>query len=77
MDFDLIEVKGIKILGIANREDFFCRNFDLFPHLGKEVIDKYKGKVDILVTHYPPYGILDRISLKNKGGSKGLLKFVK
>lgn len=45
--------------------------------MGKSIIDQYGGKVDILVTHYPPYGILDRISLKNKGGSKGLLNFVK
>lgn len=52
-------------------------NFDFIPHLGKEIIEKYRGKVDVLVTHWPPYGILDRINRRDKGGSKGILKFVK
>lgn len=33
--------------------------------------------MDILITHWPPFGILDQISHKEKGGSKGLLEFVR
>jgi Icc-related predicted phosphoesterase len=33
--------------------------------------------VDVLITHWPPFGILDQISHKEKGGSKGLLEFVR
>lgn len=51
--------------------------FDFIPHLGAEVIEKYQGKVDVLVTHWPPLGVLDQINKKEQGGSKGLLKFVK
>lgn len=51
--------------------------FDWIPHLGKEIIDQYKEKVDILVTHWPPYGILDTVFKRDRGGSKGILKFVR
>lgn len=31
-------------------------------------------KIDVLVTHYPPYGILDKWGTNNRGGSQKLLK---
>jgi Icc-related predicted phosphoesterase len=77
LDFDLITIKGISILGINRWPEYFDIYFDFIPHLGKGVIEQYKGKVDILVTHWPPYGILDKVFKRERGGSKGVLKFVK
>lgn len=33
-------------------------------------------KIDVLVTHGPPFGILDKTINKVNAGCKGLLKFV-
>ena len=60
----MVSINGINILGIAKRPSYFDWNFDFMPHGGKQLIEKYKGKVDIMITHWPPYGILDEISKK-------------
>ena len=54
-DFEIIEMEGYYFLLVGNN---FPLNFD-------QIALKYTKKIDpkklILITHYPPYGILDRL----------------
>ena len=73
----MVEIDGLNILGINKGPEYFDWKFSFAKAYGEPIIEKYKGKVDILVTHWPPFGILDQVRKKENGGSKGLLEFVK
>ena len=67
---------GLKILTVPKGPEYFDWNFDYMPEQGKAALDFSKGEVDVLITHYPPYGILDEAYPKDHTGSKGLLNLV-
>jgi len=94
--YKVINFKGLKIAGLPFFRDmdwikrFKSRNKDLISYAKKEepVAKKFLknlDKVDILLTHVPPYGVLDKVSFEKApehwkgkhGGSKDLLKYIK
>jgi Icc-related predicted phosphoesterase len=60
----MIDVDGIAILGINKGPEYFDWKFSFAKAEGEQIIEKYKEKVDILITHWPPFGILDEINKK-------------
>lgn len=46
------------------------------PQQGEELWKSIPENIDVLITHGPPYGILDKTYDKVNAGCKGLLKFV-
>ncbi len=62
------EFEGLKIYGSPWTPEFMCWNF--MKKRGqelKEVWDKIPMDTDILITHGPPYGILDKVTLSSRG----------
>lgn len=65
MDGDYFEMDGVVFYGATYSDNFGV----------KEIIkNSFYPKIDVLITHYPPYGILDKWGHFNRGGSKKLLK---
>ena len=64
LDFERVEIDGLAVLGISKGPEFFDWKFSFAKKEGEAMIEEHKGKVDILVTHWPPYGILDEVSKK-------------
>jgi Icc-related predicted phosphoesterase len=70
------EIEGIRIFGSPYTPKF-VGSFQLEDEAeATQLWDQVKGPVDILVTHGPPYGILDRTSRGSQVGDKMLLKLV-
>lgn len=72
----MVEINGLKIYGTADQPWFHNWAFNRSPEQLTESYFKIP-EVDILVTHTPPYGILDRVRDYDKYhrvGSKELLK---
>jgi Icc-related predicted phosphoesterase len=71
---DAVEIEGIKIFGSAKTPPFMRWAF-MFQ---EEMLDYYFGYIpygtDIIVTHCPPYGILDLTMDGEHVGSRALLK---
>ena len=74
----LITIEGINFFGYSYTLPFnnwaFAKNENLQEYYFKTIAPE---KVDILVTHGPPYGILDGGYEENNLGSKALLEYVK
>lgn len=68
----MVEVEGLKIFG-SPYTTRFAGAFQL--DIDKEFWKNLPDGIDILVTHQPPYGILDKV-LDENTGSKGLLERV-
>lgn len=54
----------MSILGINKGPEYFDWKFSFAKSEGEPIIEQYRNKVDVLITHWPPYGILDKISHK-------------
>lgn len=73
-----IEIEGYKIYGSPWSPIFFDWAFNLAR--GKEILEKWKkipSDTDILITHGPPYKILDKTASGENVGCVDLLKEVK
>ena len=66
LDHSGIEIEGIPIFGIGHPLRWSLKNWETIPM-----------NTQILMTHLPPYSILDRPPLSPSTGDKGLLKKVK
>ena len=72
LDFSTIEIEGIKVCGIP----FFVeRPVNKVPPAGLNAI--IEKEIDILVSHQPPYGILDYSEHYGHFGSHSLLEKVR
>ena len=67
LDSRVVDVEGLKIAGISG--------LDVGGSL-EELRSKYSGDLDILVTHQPPYGALDRTFIGIRAGSREIRKYV-
>ncbi len=70
-DFGIVELNGYHFFLVGNNFPF---NFDQAALMATE---KIKAKKLILVTHYPPYGILDRLWSGRHVGYPEFEKFIK
>lgn len=76
------EFEGLKIWGSPWTPPFCNWHFMLPPEEIKEKWDLIPGDTDILITHGPPYGVLDKVDISSKGdkfkhaGCKELMKQV-
>lgn len=74
---ETIEIDGYKIFGSPNTAELPGWAFGDWEKNMSKYYDKIPDDVDILVTHTPPYGILDLSSSGNRYGSKTLLERLK
>lgn len=72
-----IEVEGLKIFGSQYVSSDIMMGFTYPPEEGEKVWSNLPEKVDILITHCPPFGIHD-VSIHNNAstGCKALLRAV-
>ncbi|HWJ28068.1 MAG TPA: metallophosphatase domain-containing protein [Flavisolibacter sp.] len=73
-----ITIEGMRIWGSPVTPWYFDWAFNC--HRGKEIAKHWKlipQDTDLLITHGPPYGILDKIGMANHIGCEELLKKVK
>lgn len=80
---DEVIINGTKFFGsphslLFDRINPRCKAFSLTEEGIKKKVEKWPDQVDILITHSPPYGILDTIApdFKIHGGSKSILEYV-
>lgn len=71
-----IKINGIKFYGSPWQLPFMDWAFNLPESELCRKFDRIPGDVDVLITHSPPYGILDSIPSKKNLGSKSLLERV-
>lgn len=72
-----IEIAGLKFYGSPWQPRFYDWAFNL--NRGREIAEKWEmipSGVDILITHGPPYGILDRTAYGDNAGCEELMKKV-
>lgn len=55
----MVEVEGVRIWGSPYQPMFFDCAFGREDHERTEIWGKVNDKMDILVTHCPPYGVMD------------------
>lgn len=72
----LIQVEGFKIYGSPWTPTFLNWAFMLPEEELKLIFSRIPKKVDILVTHSPPAGILDAVTLERSVGSEALYEAV-
>ncbi len=59
LEHEAIEIEGVKIFG-SPYTPYFVGNAFQYRHWNEKVIwDAIPPKIDLLVTHCPPFGILD------------------
>lgn len=72
------EIDGIKFWGSPWTPWFFDWAFNIPPGKESEYWEKIPDKIDVLITHGPPYNILDYVPRDKKHvGCKALLKRIK
>lgn len=71
----MVEVEGIKIFGSPFTRKHGGSAFQ-YDKKFDEMVWSEIPKVDVLLTHGPPYGILDKINAGNNVGSEALRKRV-
>jgi len=68
-----VEVEGVKIFASPYIESSYVQGFNISSAEAEKVWSVMPKNVDILVTHQPPFGVLDTIKYGNKNvGSKHL-----
>lgn len=72
-----IEIGNIKFYGSPWQLPFMNWAFNLPEDGLRKNFERIPENVDVLITHSPPYGILDSVKGKNHLGSKSLLERVK
>lgn len=72
LEHESVEVEGIKIFGSPYTLEYCQTAFQYKPNLDEVIWSKIPKDVDILVTHCPPYGILDKSNNGKFGGSNAL-----
>ena len=73
-----VEIEGLKIWGSPWQPEFYNWAFNL-PRNGPELLEKWRmvpGDCDILLTHGPPFGILDVLSDGKRVGCEVLYEEV-
>lgn len=78
LEDEMIEIEGIKIWGSPITPKFLRYAFN--RKRGEEILaywQKIPEDIDILITHGPPYGILDRTFLGKRVGCKDLREELK
>lgn len=73
LENDTVKVKGIKIFGSPYSKEFNRWNFMAEDWKLAYFWDLIEKDTDIVITHGPAYGLLDRNAYGNKCGSKTLL----
>lgn len=76
LENDLVEVEGLKIYGSPFSPEFNHWSF-MYQRCGKtakRIWEKIPENLDILVTHCPPYGILDRNYTDERCGCEVLVR---
>ena len=68
-----VEVEGVKIFGSPYSLEFYDWGFMYPAHDGEKLWSSIEPNTDIVVTHGPPYGILDRCYDGVKAGCQALL----
>ena len=63
-------IKGVKFYGTPYQPVFFDWAFNVDNDVRRKIFDKIPNDTDILVTHTPPYGILDTVA-RHGAGSVG------
>jgi len=74
---ETVEIEGLKIFGSPNTANLPGWAFGDWEDNMNNYYDKIPIDVDILITHTPPYGILDLSSSGNRYGSTTLLEKMK
>jgi Icc-related predicted phosphoesterase len=72
----MVQIEGLNIYGLPWTERYGDWYFQLSDRHLKKKIDAIPQNVDILITHMPPFGILDLNAEKKKCGNHDLLKKV-
>ena len=73
----MIEIEGVKIFGSPYVISENIMGFTYLPKDGEAVWSNLPQDVDVLVTHCPPFGIMDQsVHSKLNTGCKGLLQAV-
>ncbi len=70
----MVEIEGIKIYGTPSQPEFCNWAFNHTDEQQDQYFSLIPEGVDILITHCPPYGILDTLESGEQVGSKVLLK---
>ena len=68
----MIEVMGLKIYGSPHQPEFYNWAFNRTSDQLKAIWSEIPSEIDILVTHGPPYGILDKTADNDIVGCKWL-----
>lgn len=71
-----IEIDGVKFWGSPNTVSFFGMPFEETEDALEEIYKEIPDDTDVLITHVPPYGILDKSSAGKNCGSTALHKRV-
>lgn len=66
-----IEYMGLKIYGTPQQKVFNDWAFNREPEVLKRYFDNIPEGLDILITHTPPYKILDKVDFENFKGHEG------
>lgn len=74
---EAVEIEGYKIFGSPNTPNLPTWAFSKMEKYMNQFYDKIPGDTQILITHTPPYGILDKSSWGINCGSLTLLDKVK
>jgi len=70
-----IQIEGLKVWGMPWTPPFMDWAFMAEPNEMKRYTEMISDDTDILITHGPPYGVMDRVGRSNVG-SKDLLEAV-
>ena len=72
LEHEYIEIEGLKIFASPYIESTYTQGFQLKHGDAVKAWSKIPEGLDILITHMPPYGILDKIKTGQSVGSKRL-----
>lgn len=72
LQHEAVEIEGIKIFGSPYQPLFFNWGFQYHETRAHEIWNTLPPQIDILITHGPPYGILDLTSEGTHAGCKTL-----
>ena len=73
LEHDLVEVEGLKIFGSPFTKKYSRGAFQYDKEDDQKIWNSLPENIDILITHEPPFGILDESHQEKHAGSKALL----
>ena len=72
-----MEVEGVRIFASPYMESDYVQGFQVSPKEGELLWSTVPKNLHVLVTHMPPFGVLDKVRNRGSVGSKPLREAVR